>query len=349
MPVGAAMPLPAAWPPAGLLAGALLLTAKRRWVPLIACAAGAMVLSGAIHGEPVVHAAGLAIVVSCEAAGAAWLMLRLAGWPFTLSRVSHTSALILAALVIPIFGGFLAALITRSSSILIAWRSWTLAEAIGILGAAPLILSVIAERHRLRVLAQSRKALEFALVFPLTLVVAGTIFSNTLDPIISVPAYVLPFLLWPAFRFGPGGTAATILAVILLGLWNAAQGRGPLAINDAATADLVLRSQGASVVAAISLLLLASVVAERRRVAQENAILVVELQQALAEVKTLRGFIPICAWCHKVRDDAGFWQQIEKYLDARTDATFSHSICPSCADQAHDELAEHDEAPGTLA
>ena len=58
-------------------------------------------------------------------------------------------------------------------------------------------------------------------------------------------------------------------------------------------------------------------VAERTRVAQENTVLVAESQQALAEVKALRGFIPICAWCHKVRDDAGFWQQIEMYLDAR--------------------------------
>ena len=60
-----------------------------------------------------------------------------------------------------------------------------------------------------------------------------------------------------------------------------------------------------------------------------------------AQLKTLRGFIPICAWCHKVRDDAGFWQQIEQYLDTRTDATFSHSICPACADEAHDEIASH--------
>ena len=83
-------------------------------------------------------------------------------------------------------------------------------------------------------------------------------------------------------------------------------------------------------------------VAERKRLAQEDAALVAELQQALAEIKTLRGFIPICAWCHKVRDDSGFWQQIEVYLDARTDATFSHSICPTCAAEAREELASSD-------
>jgi integral membrane sensor domain MASE1 len=341
------MPLASAWPPAGILVGTLLLSARRRWVRLIACAVAAMILSGALHGEALLRAASLAVLTAGEATGAAWLMLRLADGPFTLARIAHTAALIVAALVIPVFGGFCAALIagTSTTSILVAWRSWALAEAIGILGAAPVVMSVIAERPRLRDLVRSWKTLEFVLVFATTIVVAGTIFSNRLDPLISVPAYVLPFLLWPAFRFGPGGTAATLLAVTLLGIWNAAQGRGPIAINDAPAAEIVLRSQGAAVVAAISLLLLASVVAERRRVAQENANLIVELQQALAEVKTLRGFIPICAWCHKVRDDAGFWQQIEKYLDARTDATFSHSICPSCSAETDTELRSHDAAP----
>jgi hypothetical protein len=136
-----------------------------------------------------------------------------------------------------------------------------------------------------------------------------------------------------------------MLVVSLIGLWNAAQGHGPLALAGAPAASIVLRSQGAMAIAAGSLLLLASVVADRKRVTQEHAVLVAKLQQALAEVKTLRGFIPMCAWCHKVRDDAGFWQQIEMYLDARTDATFSHGICPACAEDAQDEIASH--ASGT--
>jgi PAS domain S-box-containing protein len=64
---------------------------------------------------------------------------------------------------------------------------------------------------------------------------------------------------------------------------------------------------------------------------QERDRLIMKLKDALAEVKTLQGFIPICANCKKIRDDEGFWQQIEKYIQDRSDAKFSHSICPECA------------------
>ncbi|MBW7934650.1 MAG: tetratricopeptide repeat protein [Gemmatimonadaceae bacterium] len=58
-----------------------------------------------------------------------------------------------------------------------------------------------------------------------------------------------------------------------------------------------------------------------------------ELRAALSEVRTLKGLIPICAWCKKVRDDAGYWESVESYISARSDASFSHGICQSCASQ----------------
>ena len=54
------------------------------------------------------------------------------------------------------------------------------------------------------------------------------------------------------------------------------------------------------------------------------------LQQALDEVRTLRGIVPICAYCKKIRDDAGYWSQVEKYVSDHTEAKFSHGICPAC-------------------
>lgn len=54
-------------------------------------------------------------------------------------------------------------------------------------------------------------------------------------------------------------------------------------------------------------------------------------EQALAEVRTLSGLIPICAGCKSIRDDQGFWKQVEEYLSARTGADFSHGMCPACA------------------
>ena len=72
-------------------------------------------------------------------------------------------------------------------------------------------------------------------------------------------------------------------------------------------------------------------VADRKRAEQELEKVVVELQQALAHVKKLSGFLPICASCKKIRDDKGYWQQIEQYITDHSEALFSHGLCPECA------------------
>ncbi len=58
---------------------------------------------------------------------------------------------------------------------------------------------------------------------------------------------------------------------------------------------------------------------------------VTELEAALASVKQLRGMLPMCAWCRRVRNDADYWQQIEAYVTEHSGATISHGICPDCA------------------
>lgn len=62
------------------------------------------------------------------------------------------------------------------------------------------------------------------------------------------------------------------------------------------------------------------------------------LEKALSEVKLLSGFIPICASCKKIRDDKGYWNQIESYIQQHSEAQFSHSICPECADKLYPEF-----------
>jgi CheY-like chemotaxis protein len=68
-----------------------------------------------------------------------------------------------------------------------------------------------------------------------------------------------------------------------------------------------------------------------RELIKEKEKLVNELQSALATVKTLSGFLPICSSCKKIRDDTGYWNQIESYIRARSEAEFTHSICPNCS------------------
>jgi hypothetical protein len=60
----------------------------------------------------------------------------------------------------------------------------------------------------------------------------------------------------------------------------------------------------------------------------------------MAEIQTLHGIIPICASCKKVRDDEGAWQQVESYIRSRSDAQFSHGICPECLDKMYPGLSE---------
>ena len=61
------------------------------------------------------------------------------------------------------------------------------------------------------------------------------------------------------------------------------------------------------------------------------SVLVSRLQSALADVKTLGGLLPICAWCKQVRSDEGYWTKIETYIVEHSDASFTHGICPECS------------------
>lgn len=71
-------------------------------------------------------------------------------------------------------------------------------------------------------------------------------------------------------------------------------------------------------------------ISERRNAEGERERLIRELQAALTHVRTLRGLIPICAWCKKIRNDHGYWEQLELYLKNHSEADFTHGMCPDC-------------------
>jgi hypothetical protein len=66
--------------------------------------------------------------------------------------------------------------------------------------------------------------------------------------------------------------------------------------------------------------------------------LILELQQTIDEVKTLKGIIPMCSACKKIRDDSGYWQQVEEYVKNHSNAEFSHGICPECSKKLYPDL-----------
>ena len=71
-------------------------------------------------------------------------------------------------------------------------------------------------------------------------------------------------------------------------------------------------------------------VTDRKREEAEREQLIAELQEALAQVRTLSGLIPICSGCKRIRDDQNFWHQVERYVAQRTGAKFIHGLCPDC-------------------
>ena len=85
-----------------------------------------------------------------------------------------------------------------------------------------------------------------------------------------------------------------------------------------------------------------------KRAEREREQLIAELQSALAKVRALRGLVPICASCKKIRDDQGYWNQIEEYIRKHADVEFSHGLCPECALRLYPDLYEDDgDAPPT--
>jgi PAS domain S-box-containing protein len=79
-------------------------------------------------------------------------------------------------------------------------------------------------------------------------------------------------------------------------------------------------------------------ITKRKEIEADREKLIGKLQDALNKIKTLRGIIPICASCKKIRDDKGYWNQLESYIREHSEAVFSHGICPECTEKIYPDL-----------
>ena len=126
--------------------------------------------------------------------------------------------------------------------------------------------------------------------------------------------YVGPILLalWSSHRQFIILTATGVSALTILGFYFSPPG----GLLETAITNRTLSLIGIWVAASLAF--------RYQRVTQER-------EEALAQVKTLRGLLPICSSCKKIRDDRGYWSQIETYIGTHSDAEFTHGICPECA------------------
>jgi hypothetical protein len=81
---------------------------------------------------------------------------------------------------------------------------------------------------------------------------------------------------------------------------------------------------------------------------EEREGLIHNLQEALDNIKTLRGLIPICANCKKIRDDNGYWQQVEVYVRDHSEVTFTHGLCPECTKLLFPEVEKKSKGPDPI-
>ncbi len=159
-----------------------------------------------------------------------------------------------------------------------------------------------------------------------------------------VLAVIMPLFIWELTWQGFLGSAALVVGLTAL-LLPGAEGGGRVGVIHVGLATLAcgallgrsfIRSRTSEEAATIRL----------EEAVEANERLVTELRQALANVRTLEGLLPICAWCGKARTDHGYWQQLDAYVAARTGVKVTHSLCPDCAAkefgavEAADGLAE---------
>jgi len=106
---------------------------------------------------------------------------------------------------------------------------------------------------------------------------------------------------------------------------------------DVSSAISAVKDENGQVIGAA---ILAVDITERKQAEEERKKMIQELNETLAQVRSLRGLLPICASCKRIRDEKGHWEALETYISGHSEAEFSHSICPSCARSLYPEFTD---------
>jgi integral membrane sensor domain MASE1 len=320
------------WPPTGIALATLLLLGTRMWPGM---ALGAFVVNVTTAGS-VATSIGIAAGNTLEAVVGAWLVGRFANGPHAFDRARDVFkfaalAAVLATALSATFGVTSLALggFARWSDYASIWTTWWLGDAAGALIVAPLLVVWAIDARR----PWSRRQACEALLLGLSVLLVGlAVFGGWLpESMRNAPLEFLcaPPLLWAAFRFGQREAATAAALLSALATWGTLRGLGPFAREMPNESLLLLQAFMAT--SAMTAIAVAAVVAERKR-------LVGELRDALDHVKTLRGLLPICAGCNKIRTGED-WVHIQTYVLEHSEAQFTHGLCPACLLALYPEMA----------
>ncbi len=206
---------------------------------------------------------------------------------------------------------------------LINWSIWFGTAAIGNLMVLPLLISWLSPTKR----TYNRHEInEMAVLFIFCFVGSILIFSVDKDKPLIYPYVVFPMLLWAGMRFDMRVTSIAFQIFLILSAVMSSQGHGPFAMGEFYREILLIRFHLFCAITIITVLIVSALRNERLELIQE-------LQEAFSKIKTLKGYIPICSYCKKIRDDIGYWNHLEAYIHEHSDAELSHGICPACVQE----------------
>jgi integral membrane sensor domain MASE1 len=328
----------AVWPPTGIALAACLVIGSWVWPGILL---GAFLTNLATAGS-VTTSISIAIGNTLEGIFGGYLVNRFAGGRAIFDRTRDVFKF-----------AFLAAMISTSvsatsgvTSLAIAgfakwsdyrsvWLTWWLGDATGDLILGPvLILWALNTRVALRKWQLPELSFLLLCLFLVGEVVFGGLFPSAMK---NYPLEFLcfPILIWAAFRFGQREAATAIFLLSGIAVRGTLRGLGPFAQPGPNESLLLL--QAFMGVTSVMIMGLATVVTERKRAEANLEKLVLELQGALSRIKTLKGLLPICSVCKKIRDDEGYWNHIEIYIRHHSEADFTHGLCPTCAQKLYAE------------
>src|SRR3989475_4748246 len=329
----------AVWPPTGIALAAFLVFGYRVWPGIFV---GASMANARTEGT-VATSLGIAAGNTLEGVTGAYLVNRFAGGTHAFDRPQDVFrfaffAATLSTMVSPTvgvtslsLGGF-----ANWADCGAIWLTWWLGDAVGALKVAPLLVLWLTNP---RVRWEREQVREAACLLLCLVVVGQAVFGGWMP--VKAKNYPLdylciPILVWAAFRFGQRETATATVLLSGIAIWGTLRGFGPFARETPHESLLLL--QGFVGFTALLAMAFAALVAERNRIEAKREALLRELDDAFVHIKALRGLLPMCASCKKIRDDQGYWDYVENYIQTHSEATITHGLCPDCIKKLYPQL-----------
>jgi len=325
----------AVWPPTGIALAAFLLRGNRIWPGVLL---GAFLVNITTAGS-IITTIGITTGNTLEAFAGAYLVRKYANG---VNTFDHPKNFLTFVIVAAIMSTTISATLGVTSLCLTGiaawgnygtiWLTWWLGDATSDLLVAPLLLLCSVRRPWRWTIP---RALEGMILMLFLILVGQGVFSNLLPfggGHYPLEFASIPIILWAAFRFDQREISVGMFILSGFAVLGTLSNHGPF-IRDSQQESMML-AQFFSGFMAIMALTTGAVVAERSKLTQD-------LQEMLARVKALSGLLPICAWCKKIRNDGGYWQEVEAYIHDHSDAAFTHGVCPDCLEKYKAEFMKN--------